>query len=117
MIEDNPGVYRYDIKNITFESLGREFSSHKSWKDLSDPSSLFVQFLKNTVTEESNPDLINVFKLRVLGILWCNGEALEKATELYDTMQDNDQDKIAASDKDFKPNLFLLFDFATKIVF
>lgn len=117
MVEDNPGVNRFNIKTITFESLGREFSTHKSWINLTNPDSQFTQFLKNTMLDEANPDLIDVSKLRMLGVLWCNGEPLEKANELYDILQDNDQERIAASDKDFKPNLFLLFDFATKMVF
>lgn len=32
-------------------------------------------------------------------------------------IQDNDQDRIAADDKDFKKNLYLIFDFASTFCF
>ena len=60
---------------------------------------------------------ISIFKLRNIGILWCDGDPIEKASELFENMQDGDSKGIACNDKDFKPNLFALLDFATKMVF
>jgi hypothetical protein len=33
--------------------------------------------------------VFDVKKLKLLGILWCNGDPREKITELYDVIQDN----------------------------
>jgi hypothetical protein len=71
--------------------------------------------------KEGSPDtgdkmVFNTFELRVIGLLWCHGDPLDKAVELYDNMQDANQPKIAASDKDFKPNFFHMFDLATTLI-
>lgn len=55
--------------------------------------------------------------MKILGILWCDGEDIEKVSELYDCLQGPDDDKIAFDDKDFKPNFNHLLDFASSIVF
>ena len=55
--------------------------------------------------------------MRVLSILWCEGSPKEKAAEFYTNLQDADQDRIACNDKDFKPNLYRLFELATVMVF
>ena len=56
--------------------------------------------------------MISLFKIRVLGLLWCEGNDVEKAHEFYNMLQGS-QPTIACSDKDFKPNLFTLFDMAS----
>ena len=71
--------------------------------------------------EEGSPEsgdemLFRAFEMRVIGLLWCEGDALDKAVELYDNMQDHNQPKIAANDKDFKPNFFKAFDLATDLI-
>ena len=50
----------------------------------------------------------------MLGILWCEGTATEKSTELYETICT--KDFLVSSDKDFKPNIFQLFTFATSTI-
>ena len=57
----------------------------------------------------------SVFTMRVLSILWCDGSPPEKAAEFYANLQD--MDTIACGDKDFKPNLYAIFDLATEMVF
>ena len=81
-----------------------------------------MTFLKATCLYEGSPASgdemrFSSFNLRILGLLWCDGDSMEKAVELYDNMQDNNQPEIAASDKDFNPNLFVMLDFASEIVF
>lgn len=95
--------------------MQKAFAPHASWSDLNDESSKFVQFL-NTVAKEENGKY-SVFTLRVLSILWCEGSPKEKATEFYENLQDALQDKIACNDKDFKPNLYRLYELATVMVF
>ena len=60
---------------------------------------------------------ISIFKLRNIGILWCEGDPIEKASELFENMQDSNAATIACNDKDFKPNLYALINFATQMVF
>ena len=57
------------------------------------------------------------FKMRILGLLWCEGGPDEKCIEFYDNCQDNNQPEIAAEDKDFKPNFYCMLDFCTSMVF
>ena len=54
-------------------------------------------------------------KLKMLGILWCNGNPDEKTAELYNSIVDNKSDTIVVCDKDFKPNFFQLCEFATEM--
>lgn len=56
-------------------------------------------------------------KLKIVGILQCDGGDYEKLTELYHVLQDNNQEEIAAQDKDFLPIMSLVFDMATQMVF
>lgn len=60
---------------------------------------------------------LDSFKMRALGLLWCEGDATEKVIEFYDNCQDNNQPLISADDKDFKPNFYKMLDFATEICF
>lgn len=41
-------------------------------------------------SDDEDPEMISLFKLRCIGVLWCDGSSGEKATELYDNMQDAD---------------------------
>lgn len=97
-------------------------------------SSPFVNFLKDACPcdqddheeeqKQEDDTLLNaeaihlsVFKLRCLGLLWCEGKSAEKAFEFYDMLQDDNQKSIAANDKDFKPNFNSLLDMASAMVF
>jgi len=95
--------------------LQKAFAPHASWHMLNDEGSLFVKFLNDIALEENGK--YSVFVLRVLSILWCTGTAEEKATEFYSNLQNKQQESIACNDKDFKGNLFKLFDLATTMVF
>ena len=67
---------------------------------------------------ESGADMrFDSFKMRILGLLWCEGGPDEKCIEFYDNCQDNNQPEIAAEDKDFAPNFFKMLDFCSEIVF
>lgn len=44
--------------------------------------------------------------LRLIGILWCDGDSTEKAVELFECMQDSRAKDISAHDRDFEDNLF-----------
>ena len=59
----------------------------------------------------------DIVTLKLMGILWCDGEPNEKIIELYHVLQDNHQEKIAWNDKDTPATLKSLFDLATSVVF
>ena len=60
---------------------------------------------------------LDIWKFKVMGILWCEGSPNEKIHELYHVIQDNHQESLAWNDKDLDDILKLIFDFSTKIVF
>ena len=108
------------IRCIPLEVMAKEFSTHDSWKDLNNRGSDFAKFLTTVCVHEEDGQSdghISIFKLRNIGLLWCQGDPLEKACELYENMQDPDKPKIAANDKDFIPNLSAILDFATTMVY
>lgn len=49
--------------------------------------------------EEIQGIVLNSFKLKVLGILWCDGNADEKIKEFWDLIQ-GEQETIAACDRE-----------------
>jgi len=114
--DSNPGVALQDIKSVSLEALSTEFKKYDSWKDLSDKDSKLVKFLdKHCYLTKNEPNIYSPIKLRLLGILWCQGTAEEKSTELYDAISPG-KDFMVSSDKDFKPNIFQLLSFATKTI-
>ena len=76
----------YVVKEVSLASLQKAFAPHSSWSDLNDEDSKFVRFLNAVAGEENGK--YNVFTLRVLSILWCEGSHKEKATEFYENLQD-----------------------------
>ena len=90
--------------------MAKAFNSHSSWSALENENSDFVKFLNDFCVANGK---IETRKLKVLGVLWCEGKPSEKAEELYDLLQDNNQETIAASDKDTPIVFKLLMDIAT----
>lgn len=113
------------IKIVSLQALAEAFRRHASWKDLADSNSNFVQFLRDVcaIADEDKPqdsfdvEFIDIHKLKVLGLLHCEGSHKEKAFEFYDICQDNFQEKIACNDKDFAAAFPMIFDVASEIVF
>lgn len=64
---------------------------------------------------EKDTSKLSIQKLRTIGLLWCEGDEIEKASELYESLQDEDAEEIACNDKDFKPTFHALLDFATQL--
>jgi len=86
---------------------------------LNSADSNLVKLLNKICPAEEDPEenKFSTHWLRILGLLWCEGDAKEKVHELYDNLQDNNQKTIAANDKDFRPNFFGMLDMCTSIVF
>jgi len=107
----------WKLETVCLDCLQETFEMHDSWKDLKNPDSEFVKFLNEFCGVEGQTNVFKPNKLRILGLLWCEGTPKEKVVELYDCLQDAHQPKISATDKDFKPHFFELLDIATECVF
>jgi hypothetical protein len=82
--EPDKGTHVYLVKQVSLENLQKVFAPHASWNELNDKDSKFVKFLNTVAGEEIGK--FNVFTLRVLSILWCEGSSKEKATEFYENL-------------------------------
>lgn len=125
--KDEPDRPLWQIKHITHEAMLEAFKNNKTWStclgQIQPPSEL-ISFLKDTCLVDDSPEYkdidknaYSVRKIKCVGLLWCDGSHKEKVVELYDMIQDNNQHSIAANDKDFRRNLFLIFDFASTFCF
>lgn len=90
MQSQDPAKEIWYIKTVTLSALQTAFKPHDSWNALNDENSKLVRLLNETCAcdEEDEPEK-NKFscqKIRVLGLLWCEGDAKEKVHELYDNM-------------------------------
>jgi hypothetical protein len=70
----------------------------------------------NGVEQKSPSDqYLSIFKLCILGILWCAGSPIEKAQELYLTMVPGHHDNISVDTRLFKKNILTLIEISTEI--
>ena len=76
------------LETVCLECLQVSFEMHDSWKDLKNTDSEFVKFLNEFCGVEGQQNVFKPNKLRILGLLWCEGSPQEKVTELYDLLQD-----------------------------
>jgi hypothetical protein len=70
---------------ISLEAMAASFDLHHTWHDLKDPDSDLSKFLAAACGQNGG---LAVNKLKVLGILWCDGEPEEKIDEFYDILQE-----------------------------
>ena len=125
--KSEPDRPMWQIKHITLEAMQEAFKNNKTWTAALGqvkPPSEMIRFLNDTCRVDGSPEFkdvdknaYSVRKLKCVGLLWCDGSNKEKVVELYDMIQDNNQSRIAADDKDFRKNLFLIFDFASTFCF
>lgn len=95
----------YNQSEVSLSSLQITFKNYESWAAFSDPSSAFVTFLKEVCppgetghikvdsakAENDDDTWFDLHKLKLLGVLWCDGKPNEKISELYHVLQDNNQ--------------------------
>lgn len=112
-----------EIAQVTLSAMQEAFENNPTWKEalVSDPPTKLVQFLNETCVGEcediaTGETIYDVRNLRCLALLYCEDEPQEKIFEFWCIIQDADQPKIAAYDKDFSPVMYLLFDFASVTV-
>ena len=89
-------------------------SNHPSWKDLKDPDSKFVRLLNNVCQYKDQQNVFDIFRLRLLAILWCEGDDEEKLEELYDLVNDN-VPNITHNDKAFIDAFYILLEMSVEL--
>ena len=91
-----------DENTVTLRQLRYAFQEDESWGQLLDETSvLFRMFNQAELKDANQPDKLNVLKLLCIGLMLCGGNPDLKARVFYDILQDNMQQKISSSDKDF----------------
>ena len=77
------------LEVVSLRSLQRAFEDYKSWRDLNNENSDFVRFLSKFCPEKCELDdsvrehhFFSIHKLKMLGILHCQGGYSEKIKEL-----------------------------------
>ena len=95
------------------------FSDDKNWIDaLAKDQNVLVQALKNDIFKSEDEE--GAFNIDIL-ILWammlCGGDAKTKTRVFYDVLQDNNQEFISASDKDFPGSFSAIIDLANKVAY
>ena len=108
--------------NLSWKCLKDAFKPYESWAGMQDENSDLMKFLKATCLDEKSPDCgpdmkFDSFRMRVLGLLWCEGSHEEKSIELYEICFDSLQSEIAAEDKNFATKFYCILDFCTSMVF
>ena len=77
----------HEIEDLTWAELQDVLSPYKSWEDIKDERSELFVFLKTVCSYPQHRMHQNcehtirfdVFKLRILAVLWCRGSPMEKA--------------------------------------
>ena len=88
---EEPEKTLWEITEVRLASLQTAFQPHDSWNDLKNEDSNLVKFLNDTCATDEEPEKtkFSTQKIRVLGLMWCEGDDKEKVHELYDNLQDN----------------------------
>ena len=95
-------VNKDDNGTVTLRQLQYAFQEEDSWSCLNDETSvLFRLFNQPELKDDENPERLSVAKLMCVGLMLCGGTNELKSRVLYDVLQDNMQQKISSSDKDF----------------
>lgn len=104
---------------ISIETLMDHMSAKFApWKEANQPDSLFMQILNEyePLRDPDNKSLLSKKALQLWGIILCSGDNKTKVSTFYSVLQDIDQPSIAAIDKDFPYNFYLMVLFATTLV-
>jgi hypothetical protein len=102
-------------KTLTLDKLREIFANDAVWADLKDNDSLLVKILSSEYLQEDGK--ISRDALILYAILLSVGTPKIKARVFYDVLQDNNQEFISASDKDFEGAYSTLVNLATKLLY
>jgi len=102
-------------KTLTLEKLREVFANDAVWADLKNNDSVLVKILQSDQFQDDGK--ISRDALILYAILLSVGNPKTKARVFYDVLQDNNQEFISASDKDFDGTFSSLIDLATKLLY
>jgi hypothetical protein len=94
--------YSLNKKSISHEDLKLALCTSAVWKDFLLPHSVLNEVLKSRYFKHEDGN-ISTESLILYGIIHCSADIKERVHALYDVFQDNNQEYIAANDKDFIP--------------
>ena len=101
-------------KTLTIKELIDGMSGQEAWKKIT-PDGIFMQVLHESPLLKEGSEL-SKNALMLWGIVLCGGKSKIKVKAFYDVLQDNNQERISAEDKDFPGNFTLMVDLATQLV-
>lgn len=104
-------------KSFTVQEFLEGMKAVKNWQDIK-ADSIFMNILNGCplLKDEQNKNELSRNALFLWGIVLCSGKSKVKTTVFYDVLQDNGQEQISATDKDFPANFNLMVDLATQLV-
>lgn len=104
-------------KTLTVAQLMEGMSAIDAWKKVASDS-VFMQVLNESplLKDSDTPSELSKNALLLWGIVLCGGKSAVKVKAFYDVLQDNNQERISAEDKDFPGNFNLMVNLATKLV-
>ena len=88
-----------------------------AWNGI-DSDSVFLEILNESslLKDKDRPSELSKNALLLWGVVLCGGSSQVKVKAFYDILQDSQQERISAEDKDFPSNFCLMIDLATKLV-
>lgn len=103
-------------KSLSLAKLREIFAGDAVWADLKDNGHLLVKIL-GTDYFKAEDGQISRDALILYSLILSVGTPKIKARVFYDVLQDNNQEFISASDKDFEGAYSTLIDLATKLLY
>jgi hypothetical protein len=68
-------VYAEDDNTLTFEQLAFAFEGSTNWVEIKDPRSRLHKLFQHTLLrDEKKPELLNVHRCVLLGLVLCHGD-------------------------------------------
>ena len=110
---------------VYLDDMRIEFLNYKSWKELNNDNSELVVFLKQICKYDGQwSECISeqhihfsMRKLKILGLLFCDGSKYEKASQLFDLAVEGRKQWISDSDIDMKYILETMFNLSTELIY
>jgi hypothetical protein len=106
-----------EAKAISAEDLMAGMIAIDAWRKVPDDS-IFHKILKESplLKDSTEPEKLNKNALLLWGIVLSGGKSAVKVKAFYDILQDNNQERISADDKDFPGNFWIMINLTTAMV-
>lgn len=106
-----------DAKAISADDLMKSMSAVDAWRKVP-ADSIFHKVLKESeyLRDSKDPSKLSKNALLLWGIVLSGGKSAVKVKEFYDILQDQNQERISADDKDFPDNFWIMIKLTTEMV-